>query len=189
MELPTCLRCKKWFLSMSTNQYCPKCRPLAKMEDNQKRMGDMHENYMRSEISNWVNQYPEIGRWSQPTDPGSLRWFHHNAHQYVAAKNLENSGRYEEAARLLEGLGMWSEAGIVRKKGNVQVVRHLNVDVNELLEKLKSGGLVTVYKCPNCGGSIKISGTTSADKLSKCEYCGTVLRTDDLVNFIKDILS
>jgi len=68
-------------------------------------------------------------------------------------------------------------------------VRNGSVDVNQLLEKLKAGGLVSVYKCPSCGGSIKISGATSADKLSKCEYCGTILRTDDLVDFMKSILS
>jgi len=45
-----------------------------------------------------------------------------------------------------------------------------------------------VYKCPNCGGSIKISGTTSVDRLSKWEYCGTVLQTDDVVKFIQDVL-
>ncbi len=105
------------------------------------------------------------------------------------AKEFEKAGRHEDAGRLLEEFGMVEAAGIVRKKGKAQVVTNISVDLNELLDKLRSGGLVSVYKCPNCGGNIKISGTTSSQKLSKCEYCGTVLQTDDLVNFIKEILS
>jgi hypothetical protein len=105
------------------------------------------------------------------------------------AKDLEKAGRHEDAGKLFEEFGMIDAAGTVRKKGKAQVVTNISVDLNQLLEKLKSGGLVSVYKCPNCGGSIKISGTTSTQKLSKCEYCGTVLQTDDLVNFIRDILT
>jgi hypothetical protein len=106
-----------------------------------------------------------------------------------AAKNLERAGRYDDAGKLFEEFGMIEEAGKARRQGKSQYVTNISVDLNQLLEKLKSGGLVSVYKCPNCGGSIKISGTTSTQKLSKCEYCGTVLQTDDLVNFIRDILS
>jgi hypothetical protein len=105
------------------------------------------------------------------------------------AKDFEKAGRHEDAGKLFEEFGMIEAAGTVRKKGKAQVVTNISVDLNELLDKLRSGGLVSVYKCPNCGGSIKISGKTSTQKLSKCEYCGTVLQTDDLVNFIRDILS
>lgn len=105
------------------------------------------------------------------------------------AKDLEKAGRHEDAGKLFEEFGMIDAAGAVRKKGKAQVVTNISVDLNELLEKLKSGGLVSVYKCPSCGGSIKISGTTSTQKLSKCEYCGTILQTDDLISFIRDILS
>ena len=77
----------------------------------------------------------------------------------------------------------------MRKKDKVQIVKNISIDLNQLLDKLKTGGLMTVYKCPNCSANIKISGTTSVQKLSKCEYCGTILQTDDLVKFIQDILS
>lgn len=104
------------------------------------------------------------------------------------AKDLEKAGRYEDAGRPFEEFGMIDAAGAVPKKGRAQVVTNISVDLNDLLGELKKGGLVSVYKCPNCGGSIKISGTTSTQKLSKCEYCGTILQTEDLVNFIRDIL-
>jgi len=160
------------------------------MEECEARNRMMQENYMRIELTNWTRQYPEINDWCQSiVDYGSLKWTHHNAGTYVSAKNCECAGRYEEAARLFEQLNMFSDAGRARKKGSTQIVKNISVDLNQLIDRLKSGGLVSVYKCPNCGGSIKISGTTSSDKLSKCEYCNTVLRTDDIVDFIQSILN
>jgi len=103
-------------------------------------------------------------------------------------RDLEKAARYEDAGDLFEEFGLFEEAGAARKKANRQVVTNITIDINQLLEKLKSGGLVSVYKCPNCGASIKISGETSTTQLSKCEFCGTVLRTDDLIKFIQDIL-
>jgi len=103
-------------------------------------------------------------------------------------RDLEKAGRYADAGDLFEEFGMFEAAGAARKKVKAQVVTNITLDINQLLDKLKSGGLVTVYKCPNCGASIKISGETSTTQLSKCEFCGTVLRTDDLLKFIQDIL-
>ena len=107
------------------------------------------------------------------------------------ARNLEVAERFDDAIMIFDELGMYEDAGRVRRKAksNVQEIRHTTVDLNAMLTQVKAGGLVSVYKCPNCGGSIKISGTTSIDRLSKCEYCGTVLQTDDLVKFIQDILT
>jgi hypothetical protein len=145
---------------------------------------------MRTDLANWTNRYPEIGPWCQSiVDHSSLRWVHHNAETFVTAKNCESAGRFEEAARYYEQLNMFPEAGKARSKGNTKIVKNISVDLNQLLEKMKSGGMVSVYKCPNCGGGIKITGTTTMDKLHTCAYCNTVLRTDDLAQFIQDILS
>ena len=103
-------------------------------------------------------------------------------------RDLEKAARYEDAGDLFEEFGLFEEAGAARKKMNKQVVTNITIDINQLLEKLKSGGMVSAYKCPNCGASIKISGDTTTTQLSKCEFCGTVLRTDDLMRFIQDIL-
>jgi len=103
-------------------------------------------------------------------------------------RDLEKAGRFADAGDLFEEFSLFEEAGAARKKMNKQVVTNITIDINQLLDKLKSGGLVSVYKCPNCGASIKISGETSTTQLSKCEFCGTVLRTDDLIKFIQDIL-
>jgi hypothetical protein len=103
-------------------------------------------------------------------------------------RDLEKAARYEDAGDLFEEFGLFEEAGVARKKAGKQVVTNITIDINQLLEKMKSGGMVSVYKCPNCGASIKISGETTTTQLSKCEFCGTVLRTDDLVRFIQDIL-
>lgn len=103
-------------------------------------------------------------------------------------RDLEKAARYEDAGDLFEEFGLFEEAGVARKKAGKQVVTNITIDINQLLEKMKSGGMVSAYKCPNCGASIKISGETTTTQLSKCEFCGTVLRTDDLVRFIQDIL-
>lgn len=97
------------------------------------------------------------------------------------AKKAETAGRYEDAAKIYEGMGMPAEAGRLRDRGR----RVVTVDLNALISQLKEG---TVYKCPTCGARIKISSSTNASQLSKCEYCGNVLRTDDLTKFIHDIL-
>lgn len=116
-------------------------------------------------------------------------FYEHPQYLFDTATKAEIAGRYEEAATIWEKLGNHEKAGKARDKAKSQTIKHINVDMNSLLDQLRAGGLVSVYKCPNCGASIKISGTTSVNKLSTCEYCGTVLQTDDIVKFIQDILS
>jgi len=111
----------------------------------------------------------------------SLNYSFANFSQFLEAKEAETAGRYEDAAKIFEGIGMSGDAGRTRGRGR----RVVTVDLNDLIRQLKEG---TVYRCPTCGGKIKISSSTQASQLSKCEYCGNVLRTDDLTKFINDIL-
>jgi len=111
----------------------------------------------------------------------SLNYSFSDFNQFLEAKEAETAGRYEDAAKIFEGIGMPGEAGRARGRGR----RVVTVDLNALIRQLKEGA---VYKCPTCGGRIKISSATKASQLSKCEYCGNVLRTDDLTKFINDIL-
>lgn len=106
------------------------------------------------------------------------------------ARIAEKAGRYEDAAKIYESAGMIEEAGKVRELNRRVEVRTttVTVDLNTLIQQLRLGGLVSIYKCPSCGGSIKIGGSTNISQLSKCEYCGSVLKADDLVKFIQEIL-
>jgi len=108
---------------------------------------------------------------------------------FDAATKAELAGRHEDAAVIWEKLNDHERAGKVRERAKVQTIKHINVDINSLLNQMRAGGLVSVYKCPNCGASIKISGDTSTSKLSRCEFCGTTLQIDDIAKFIQNILT
>ena len=106
-------------------------------------------------------------------------------------KDLERSGRFEEAAQLYEELGMPDLAGEERMKArsSTSTTRHVMVDLNQLLEKLRVGGLALPYKCHSCGASINIDKDSRAEGLTYCSYCGTRQDTDALVALLKALLA
>lgn len=65
----------------------------------------------------------------------------------------------------------------------------VSIDLNSLLRQLKDGGVVAVYRCPHCGGKLKIDRNASMDKLRVCEHCGSEIETMDLADFLKTALS
>jgi DNA-directed RNA polymerase subunit RPC12/RpoP len=105
-------------------------------------------------------------------------------------KNLEASGRFDDAAQVYEELGMLDEAGQERLKArsSTQTIKHVTVDLNQLLEKLRADGLALPYKCHSCGASIQINGDSRAEGLTFCSYCGTKLNTKALVDFLEAAL-
>lgn len=104
----------------------------------------------------------------------------------VLAKQYEQAHRFEDAAKIYDGLKLWEEAGRVRKKLKQQTT--LSVDVNHLIEQLKKGGVTTNFRCPNCGASIFIDGKTDPQGLKFCSFCGSTIKTQDLVAFLQKIL-
>ena len=104
------------------------------------------------------------------------------------AKNLDLARRHEDAARKYEAIGMWKEAGQVRDKKSARTVKHVNVNLNDLIDKLRSGGLSVPYKCGSCGASFVIDSNSKADGLKHCSYCGSALDTDSITNIIRDAL-
>jgi len=106
----------------------------------------------------------------------------------VQAKNLEAARRYEDAAKVYETLGLWSEAGAARDRKTSRTVKHVTVNLNDLIDKVKSGGLSVPYKCGSCGASIVIDSNSRADGLKFCSYCGSAMDTDSITNIIRDAL-
>lgn len=104
------------------------------------------------------------------------------------AKNMEVAGRFEDAASIYEHYGLYEEAGIARKKGRTIYVEQRTVDINTLLEQLKSESRSVNYRCPNCGAIIKITGFTTATYLTRCEYCGSEIKLHDVVEVLQNIL-
>ncbi|MEM3641252.1 MAG: hypothetical protein QXH37_04965 [Candidatus Bathyarchaeia archaeon] len=109
----------------------------------------------------------------------------------IKAQEFEKAGRYEEAAKLFEVLKMPEEAGRVRRKDKEIIVKEVEifVDLNHLLQQIREGGLVVVYRCPHCGGNIKISKDSNIISLATCQYCGSNIATIDLINYLKAALS
>lgn len=100
------------------------------------------------------------------------------------------SGRFEDAAKMFEQIGDYKKAGRARamEKTSKQVVQQQIVNLNTLLDQLKTQNMVVPYKCPNCHGTIKISGSTEQKSLHKCQYCGTVLAKNDLAEYLRSVL-
>jgi DNA-directed RNA polymerase subunit RPC12/RpoP len=99
------------------------------------------------------------------------------------------SGRFEDAAQIYEGLGDYQRAGEARARERTtkQVVQQQIVDINALLEQLRNQRMVVPYKCPNCQGTIKITGTTESRNLMNCEYCGSLLAERDLAEYLSSV--
>lgn len=106
----------------------------------------------------------------------------------ASAINMVNAERHEDAARIYEGLGMFKEAGEVRRAGRRQVTTQVHVDVNSLIDQIRKAGISTDYACPACGGHIRIAPDTSVAKLTSCEFCGSVIQTTDLVDFLTKVV-
>ncbi|MEM3640584.1 MAG: MFS transporter [Candidatus Bathyarchaeia archaeon] len=98
---------------------------------------------------------------------------------------LEKVGRYEEAARIYEELGMPEKAGEMRRKKREVVV----LDLNALIRQLGERGFTITYHCSHCGAPVRISGETTAEAIQYCSHCGSRIETIDVANFIKKYLS
>lgn len=160
---------------------------MAAYERNQAQLRVMDINFMTTELENAISKYPELKPLNESVkDYGTLKWAHSRASAYVYAKNLEIAGRFEESARTYEQLGMYHEAGRVRGKSSSQTIRHVSVNLNDLIEKLRYGGLAIPYKCNSCGATITIDENSSADGLRSCSFCGAAVNTDALVRILQD---
>jgi DNA-directed RNA polymerase subunit RPC12/RpoP len=109
----------------------------------------------------------------------------------LLADNIKAAGRLADAAEIYEQLGMYDEARELRSRERQVIVKNLDVSVNinQLLQQVKDGGIVAVYRCPHCGGKLTIDGNTNVDRLRRCNYCSQEIETVDLAEFLKTALS
>jgi len=104
------------------------------------------------------------------------------------ARHLIEAEDHEAAAKIYQQLRMWKEAGETRRAGRRRIVTQVHVDLNDLVDRVRRAGIVTDYTCPACRGRIHISGETTPANLGTCEYCGSVIQTTDLVDFLAKVL-
>jgi len=103
-------------------------------------------------------------------------------------RNLIEAEDHESAAGIYQELGMWKEAGEVRRNARRQIVTQVHVNVNDLVDQVRKAGIATDYTCPACGGHIRITGETTLATLRNCQYCGSVVQTTDLVDFLTKVV-
>lgn len=92
---------------------------------------------------------------------------------------------------LIEESSISDKARELREKNRQVIVKRVDVavDLNSLLQQVKDGGIVAVYKCSHCGAKLKIGGNTRTENLTVCEHCGNKIETMELADFLKDALS
>lgn len=123
---------------------------------------------------------------------GNMLWEILEKHvRSVLIKNLITAKKFEAAAKLYEEIGMYDEAGKTRAMDKEIRIKktEVPVDLNSLLRQLKDGGIVVVYRCPHCGGKLKVDKNASVDKLKICAHCGSEIETMDLADLLKTALS
>ena len=116
---------------------------------------------------------------------------YHESVQLLQLSNWIKAGRFEDAAQFYEKRGLHEEAGKIRAKAREIVVKNtnVNVDLNTLLRQIAEEGIVAVYRCPHCGGKLKVGKETTSANLRVCEHCGSEIETMDLVDFLKTALT
>jgi hypothetical protein len=111
--------------------------------------------------------------------------------QLIKAKHFETLREFENAAQIYRGLGMYEEAGRVRAKRDELTVKKtdISLNLNALLQQVKDGGIVAIYRCPHCNGKLKIGNKSTLNSLRTCEHCGSEIEALDLADFLKTVLS
>ena len=107
------------------------------------------------------------------------------------AQNLEKCGRTADAAKVFEELRMYDKARELREKDRHIVVKKtdISINLNSLLQQVKEGGIVAVFRCPHCGGKLRIESKTTLNSLKTCERCVSEIESMDLADFLKTALS
>jgi DNA-directed RNA polymerase subunit RPC12/RpoP len=114
-----------------------------------------------------------------------------NKARIALAQNLEKCGRTPDAAKIFEDLRMYDKARELREKEKHILIRKtdISINLNALLNQVRDGGIVVVYRCPHCGGALKIGKDTNVEALKTCQHCGSEIQAMDLADFLRTALS
>ena len=102
----------------------------------------------------------------------------------VRIKKFEMSGRYEDAAKEYEKIGMPEKAEEARRIGKVAALPL--TDINELVKLLAQRGQTLTYYCCHCGAPLKIGA--KQEPLKTCPNCKYDLSAIDLAKLINQHL-
>lgn len=124
--------------------------------------------------------------------PTSILWNRLARHtRLIQAQHFETLREFENAAKIYKSLGMYEQAGRVRAKRDELTVKKtdISLNLNALLQQVKDGGIVAIYRCPHCNGKLKIGTKSTLNSLRTCEHCGSEIEAIDLADFLKTALS
>lgn len=144
-----------------------------------------------NDVRDWSGQWSFQGAILNPEAAGQVRKLADDYRRELAlthARHLVEAERHEDAAKIYEDLGLWKDAGEIRRSGRRQVSTQVHLNVNDLIEQVRRGGLATIYACPACSSPIRISGETTASALDACAYCGSAIKSTDLVEFLSKVV-
>jgi hypothetical protein len=129
--------------------------------------------------------------WDSTNKPTWAYSVFYNKAKLALAENLERCGRVQDAAKIFEELRMYDKSRELRERDRHIIVKNTNVSVNlnALLQQVKDGGIVAIFRCPFCGGKLKINRSTTVESLKICEHCGSEIQSVDLVDFLKTALT
>ena len=100
-------------------------------------------------------QWPALPWWdSEKKSLWTYKNFHDKA-KATLAQNLERCGRVQDAAKVFEELRMYDKARELRERDRHIIAKKTDVSVNlnALLQQVKDGGIVAIFRCPHCGGN------------------------------------
>jgi len=174
---------------------CSKCKSIVEKERldavNMAKAKEEAQAYAHlAKVEGLENSDPWIGKliraWRKENDnklPDEAM-----LNELIMARNMEKAGNYEKAAVLLEKYHFWEEAGRMRKLDDQKVIKHITVDMNELIDQVGTKGLAIPYKCSSCGATITIDKDSKQEGLKFCSYCGTAYNIDDMTKMIQHAL-
>ncbi|MCW4000485.1 MAG: hypothetical protein NWE93_09615 [Candidatus Bathyarchaeota archaeon] len=136
-------------------------------------------------------KYPAFPYWDSTGKPYWMYEGFRNKAKLTLAQNLERCGRTQDAAKIFEELRMYDKARELRERDRHIFIKKTDVSINlnALLQQVKDGGIVAIFRCPHCGGKLKISDKTTMNSLRICEHCGSEIEAVDLADFLKSALS
>jgi DNA-directed RNA polymerase subunit RPC12/RpoP len=138
-----------------------------------------------------TDRYVAFPWWDSLNNPLWMAQSSANNAKLALAQNLEKCGRNADSAKVFEELRMYDKARELREKERHIIIKKtdVSVNINALLQQIKDNGLVAIYRCPHCGGKLKIDKNVSMDKLTVCEHCGSEIEAMDLADFLRTALS
>jgi lysine biosynthesis protein LysW len=154
------------------------------VDEKRKYTQSMHRTYPL-----WQKREEEYNKRKYAADRQVYRDAAQREYPKLAAY-AEKVGRFNDAAWYYESLGMVEEARRARDRARgLGLKTEVTVDLNALLQQVKNGGIVVVYKCPSCGGVLKIGKTTGLEQLKVCEHCGAEIEVVSLAEVLRAALS